>query len=230
MKLGAVTPVFNEENLITGCIMCLKPFVDRHVICVSERPYFGEERDLDRTADIAEELGACVVKGVWPMDHMQRNTGIAMLQDCDWIICTDVDMWLTKQDMAKLVSRLEKAECDAFIISQHSYWHDVNHVLEGDNFKPVIAVRPHAKFWHIGNIDCPVEVIEDICVHHINWCSPKDIYKKVTTYSHADEFNGEDWYKEKYLKWEYGQKAILPNGEKFDVKKKRLPDNLRVFL
>jgi glycosyltransferase involved in cell wall biosynthesis len=229
MILSAVTPVYNEKPLVRGCIESLKPFIRDHIFCVSQRPYFGENQEDDGTAALADELGATVIRGVWPLDHMQRNTGIALLQDVDWIICTDVDMWMTKADMEKLTDVLSNAQAEAFVIPQIAYWKDTDHVLVGDDFKPVIAIRPHVRFVHIGNIGSPFEILQDIYVHHINWCEPKDIYKKVTTYSHAPEFDGEKWYRENYLTWEEGQKARLPTGN-FEVAYQPLPDELKVYL
>lgn len=229
MKLGAVTPAYNEENLITGCIKCLEDFVDTHIVLVSERPYYGQAEELDKTAEIAESLGAEVIKGTWSLDHHQRNTGIALLQDCDWIICTDVDMWITKEDMQRLIKKLETTDSEAFIIAQQAYWKDIDHVLVNDDFKPVIAIRPNVKFTHIGCIDRQAEVIEDIKIHHINWCEPKNILKKVTTYSHAPEFNGELWYKTHYENWKDEKFAVLPNRT-FEVDRQPLPDELRAYI
>jgi glycosyltransferase involved in cell wall biosynthesis len=229
MKLGAVSPVYNEESLITGCVKCLQDFVDTHIVLVSEKPYYGQMHIPDRTEEIASDLGADVITGVWTLDHHQRNTGIKLLQDCDWIICTDADMWMTKADMEKLIDVLSKTTAEAFIIPQYAYWKDTDHILEDDDFKPVIAIRPHVRFVHIGNIGRPFEVVNDIYVHHLNWCEPKDIYKKVLTYSHAPEFNGHEWYEKHYKTWQESSQACLPD-RCYSVKKQSLPDELKAYL
>jgi len=230
MKLGAITPVYNEENLINGCIKCLEPFVDNHIVLVSDKPYFGENEPPDNTAKIAEDLGANVINGYWSLDHEQRNTGISLLQDYDWIICTDVDMWLTSRDLSNLIEVLDNTDRDSFVIPQISYWKDIEHTIVDDDFMPVIAIRPNVRFTHIGCIDRPATILNNCVVHHINWCEPKNIYKKVTTYSHSPEFDGKTWYKEHYETWNDSMDyAVLPN-KKFKIKKEGLPNELRKFL
>lgn len=230
MNLGAVTPVYNEETLITGCIKSLENFVDEHIVLVSDCPYYGEPEPSDKTAEMAEELGANVITGYWPLDHMQRNVGIKLLEDYDWIICTDVDMWMTKKDMEALIGVLETTKLDAFVIPQTSYWKDTDHVISNDDFRPVIAVRPHVRFVHIGNIGTPFGVLDNCQVHHLAWCEPKNIYKKVTTYSHAPEFNGKIWYEAHYRNWTDNDRiAVLPN-KSFEIKKQSLPDELKAYL
>lgn len=230
MKIGALTIAYNEEPLITGCIKCLEDVVDTHIIMLSEKPYHGQMYMPDRTADIAEDLGAYVVRGCWQEEHTQRNVGIKMLQGYDWIITTDADMWILKEDLKKLVSILTMTEEKAFIIEQIAYWKDTNHILVGDDFKPVIAIKPSVLFSHIGCIDTPFAEATGVKIHHINWCEPKDILKKVTTYSHAPEFNGELWYRTHYQTWTPDMKyAVLPN-KTFEVSYSPLPEELRCYL
>lgn len=230
MRLAGLSLVYNEEPLVKGCIESLKPFVDQHLIMVSEVPYFGEAEPVDKTYELCVEHGAEPIMGVWPMDHDQRNTGIAMLQDYDWILITDVDMWYEKKDLEELISRLDKIPNDAVIMSQHGYFKDVDHVLEGDGFRPVVAIRPTVRFTYIGNVNVPCYVIDDIKVHHLAWCEPKDIYKKVTTYPHAPEFDGRKWYFNEYINWTEGKNVKMPNGEEFGVIRQELPEELKAYL
>jgi len=232
LKIAGLSLVYNEENLVEGCVRSLEDVVDQHVMLVSEKPYFGEKQKMDRSADIAEDLGCTVVHGEWDLDHSQRNTGIHMLYDYDWIIATDVDMWIQRSELEKLLERLHETDADALTISQRAYWFDVDHTLVGDDFQPVIAIRPHVRFSHIGNIDHPYEKIDDIKIDHINWCKPKDILKKVKTYSHAPEFNidVDKWYQDCFLNWEEGQKAKMPDEKEFDVMVQPLHEELRNYL
>lgn len=229
MRLAAISPVYNEESLIKGCIESLRPFVEEHIVLVSEKPYYSDPWPKDRTAEIAEELGATVINGNWELDNFQRNTGIALLQDYDWILTTDVDMWMLHEDVEKLIKKLEVSKSEALVIKQIAYWKDIDHVLVDDDFMPVIAIRPSVKFTHIGCVDKQCQIVDDINIHHINWCEPKNILKKVLTYSHAPEFSGQKWYDEFYLGWKEGMDAILPN-KAFKVKNFSLPEELRRYL
>lgn len=228
MNFGAMTIAYNEDKLVKGNILSYRPFVDRHVYMVSDKPFYGEHSGMDYTVEVAESLGADVTVGNWKDEAAKRNAGLAQLQDMDWILVSDVDIWFEKEHLVKLIDRLRNTKAQGLIIKQKSYWFDVDHVLVGDNFKPVIAVRPGVKFIHIGNIDVPVEVVDDIWIHHLAWCKPKDIYKKVTTYSHANEFDGASWYKENFINWDGGN-AVLPTGV-FKTAHESLPEELRKYL
>lgn len=233
MKIAALSLVYNEEALVKGCIRSLKPFVEpgSHVMVVGLKPYYGKAEEADRSFDIAAEEGAHVMSGIYKLDHQQRNDGLNFLDDgtFDWVLCSDVDMWFEHDTVDALIRRLKDVKEDAVVMAQDSYWKDTNHRLIGDKFMPVVAVRPHVRFSYIGNVDCPYHKISDLKLHHLAWCAPKDIKKKVMTYSHAPEFDGNTWYSQYYETWRPGMKAVLPTG-RFDVEYNPLPDELREYL
>lgn len=236
MKLAALSLVYNEEKLVEGCVKSLRPFVSQHMMVVGLKPYFGKAEPADRSFVIAAELGATCLSGIFKMDHNQRNAGLDMLEangGYDWILCSDVDMWFEHKTVEALIERLKTVKEDAVVMKQYSYWKDTNHRLINDDFMPVVAIRPHVRFSYIGNVDCPYAKIDDLYLHHLAWCAPKDIYKKVMTYSHHQECGGatfwEPWYKQYYLGWKEGQKAIFKNA-RFGVEVNPLPEELRAYL
>jgi len=229
MKVGAVTLAYNDEGTIAGTIKCLKPFVDKHVVLISEVPYFGEPALPDKTEEICRALGVEIVKGEWPLDHMQRNVGNIMSGCCDWILGFDSDEMITQEDGEKLMDFLKNAEAEAYGFHPIVYWHNTDYVLSPKpDYNPIMAMRPDVRFTYIRNIDrvfvrCP------ITIHHLSWCAPKDIYKKVMHYAHATDFDGAKWYKEKYVSWCEGKVAHLPTGE-FETVKAPLPKKLKEYL
>ena len=231
MKLAAYSPVYNEEKLITGCIKSFAPFVDKHLVMIAAKPFYGQPEPLDNTMDIAFSLGAEAVITQTKPEHRMRNEAMDLLDDgtYDWILVNDADMWFEHKSVELLIEFLKTCKEDAVIMPQYGYWHDVNHVLVGDDFCPVVAVRPHVRFTHIGNVDTACAKFDLQMIHHINWCGPKDIYKKVTTYSHAPEFDGGSWFTQYYEPWKEGQAAVLPN-KRFKVAYKPLPDELKAYL
>jgi len=233
MKLAAVSLVYNEENLVRGCIRSFKPFVDKHVMVVGTEPYYGPKEPMDRSFEIAAEEGAVVIAGKYKLDHHQRNAGLDLLADLgefDWVLISDVDMWFEHRTVFHMIASLAGMHEDAAIMSQYSYWKDTDHRLVNDTFKPVVAVRPHVRFSHIGNVNCPYDVMgDDLKLHHLAWCAPKDIYKKVVTYPHAPEFDGAAWHRLYYENWKGGDTAVLPTG-RFKVEFNPLPTELKAYL
>ena len=71
---------------------------------------------------------------------------------------------------------------------------------------------------------------DELIHHHLSWCEPKDIYKKLVNYNHANEFNGDKWYREHFLSWKPGDIAIEPFGTRFNTKYDPLPTELQEYL
>jgi hypothetical protein len=230
MRIGAVTLAYNDEDVIEGTIKCLRHFVDRHVVLISEKPYFGEPAPPDRTEEICEDLDCEVIKGVWELDHQQRTLGNKMLSDCDWVITFDSDEMMTKDEMEQFISFLETAQSDAITCLPTVYWKDINHILyPKPDYQPVIATRPSVEFIYIRNVNCPFQIYPGD-MHHLSWCYPKDIYKKVTNYAHATDFDGKQWYVENYVNWNSdSDHACLPD-KTYGVKKQSLPQELADYL
>lgn len=230
MKIGAVTLAYNDEGIISGTIKCLKPFVDKHIVLISEKPYFGEASEPDRTEEICENLGTEVIKGNWALDHYQRTLGNKMCSDCDWVITFDSDEMMTKDELSDLIEFLKTTDSDVVCCKPNVYWKTVDYVLSPKpDYASVIATKPSVKFTYIRNVNKPFILYEG-GMHHLSWCHPKDIYKKVINYAHATDFNGKEWYKEHYENWESTEEyAVLPT-EKFKVVKQPLPGELRKWI
>jgi len=230
MRIGAVTLAYNDETTIGGTLKCLQPFVEKQMVMLSETPYFGNQVAPDRTEEIAEELGAKVVKGSWELDHDQRTLGNILCADCDWVLGFDSDEMMTHKDLDKLNRFLEETPHEAVGVLPEIYWNTTNYRLRPKpSYTPIIAMRPSVKFTHIRNIDNNYTIWEGGEMHYLSWCRPKDIYKKVTSYAHAPDFDGEKWYVDKYLNWIDGDKAELPDGI-YDAVYNPLPEELRGYL
>ena len=229
MKIAAVTLAYNDESIIAGTLRCLKDFVDEHFVILSEKPYFGNSVPLDNTRAIAESLGAHVVSGVWPLDHYQRNLGNIIAKDYDWVLTFDSDEMMTKIELTKLVSFLETAKGDCYSIKPEVYWKTLDFRLRPiPEYEPIIAMRPYVRFPHIRNVNVPVTHYDGE-LHHVSWGAPKDVFKKVTNYAHASDFNGESWYKDNYLLWKEGDPVVLPT-DTYSAIYYPLPDELKEYL
>lgn len=233
MRIGAITLAYNDEGVISGTLNSLKPFVEKHIVLISEVPYFGEPQPLDRTEEICEENGVDVIKGSWPLDHYQRSMGNELLKDMDWVLGFDSDEMMTCEQMEKFLSFLGKTNAPAIVNKPEIYWKTTDFVLRPvPDYAPVIAMRPNVRFTHIRNIDHPfIEYTLDR-MHHLSWCSPKDIYKKVMHYAHAPEQNWEEWYWSFYDKWDFDKdgKVIFPDGSEYKAERKPLPEELKSYI
>jgi hypothetical protein len=228
MRVAGVTLAYNDEGVIRGTLRSLKPFVDKHIVLISEIPYYGEHKPPDRTEDICHEEGAEVVKGSWVLDHYQRNVGNQLCQDCDWILGFDSDEMMTEKQMEMFLGFLGRVNADAISNKPEIYWKTTDYRLRPfPGYTPIIAMRPKVRFTHIRNIDHPFVEYNDP-MHHLSWCAPKDIHKKVTNYAHAPDYNWEEWYWDFYDKWDFekDKTVTFPGGDSYEAIKKPLPKEL----
>lgn len=231
MLINAVTPCYNDETTIGAVIKCLKPFVKNHFVMLSEVPYFGEGAKPDRSEEIAEDLGAIVVKGKWALDHYQRNAGQTLSCGADWVFTFDSDELMCAEELENLIKFAEKTPFHAITNCPEVYWFDTDHVLcPKSTYSPPIMCRPNVRYPYIRNINCPFDVFEGT-MHHLSWCRPKDILKKVLNYAHATDFKDADkWYENVFCKWTEGQNALMPDNTSFPVIYQPLPKELKDLL
>ena len=231
-KIGAVTLCLNDEDTIAGTINCLKPFVDYHIILISEKSYFGDVLDNGKSEIICDELGVDYIKGYWTLDHYQRTLGNKMCakNGCDWVLTFDSDEFMDEKNIKKLLDITTRTKSRALTVRPECYWKTTDYILSPTpEYTPVIATRSDVTFPYIRNVDCQVE-LADVTMHHVSWAEPKDVYKKVTCYAHATDFNGKEWYEKNYKNWNYPNKAILPDKE-YNVIFNPLPEELkRMFI
>lgn len=229
---------YRDAETIRGTLACLAPAVDKHIVFINDKPYNGEYEPPDDTEKICSEFpNVEVIKGNWE-EHQLRNIGIDLCSDCDWMIGFDADEMMTLRDLARLKVYLKDCDEDAVGFISKVYWHDLDHVFfpDPDHVK-VCVIRPSGKVRYIEKqcVDGTYRTIDYkffpyITHHHLSWCAPKDILRKVTHYNHADEFDGNEWYESHFRIWTPGKPVYQPFGTKWEAKYDPLPEELRRLL
>jgi hypothetical protein len=89
--------------------------------------------------------------------------------------------------------------------------------------------KPDVRFVYIRNINCPYDMF-DGTMHHLSWCKPKDILKKVTNYAHATDFkDAVSWYENNFIGWQEGSPAVMPDEKIYEIAYSPLPQELRDY-
>jgi glycosyltransferase involved in cell wall biosynthesis len=230
MKIGAVTTAYNDESVIKGTLRCLKHFVDRHIVMLADKPFHGEAEKADNTEKICREEGVEVIKGYFP-EHKQRNIGVSLCDDCDWVICFDADEVMTKEDLVKFIRFLETCKQGAVGAQSKVYWKTWDYEMKPTpDHAIIIAVRPTQRFWEKRCIDCQYYISTEndgFTHHHLSWSAPKDILSKVIHYNHANEFDGRKWYDTYFKEWTPGQKVYQPWMTEWTAEYNPLPAELK---
>ena len=195
MKLGAVTMAYRDSGTIRGTLSCLAPIVDKHIVLINDKPYYGEYEPPDGTEEICAEFpNVEIIKGNWP-EHILRNIGLELCKDCDWVIGFDADEMMTLEDLGKLKEHLSKTKYDAVGFICKVYWKSPDYRFEPDpDHCKVCVIRSNsgAKYVDMQCVNVPYECINYrefpfITHHHLSYAEPKDIYSKVVHFNHANE-------------------------------------------
>lgn len=225
--IGAVLPVYNEEAIVGAVIKCFKPFVDKFVVLISQKPWFGETEPPDKTEGICRDLDVDIVKGEWKHYHQQRNLGNQICSDCDLILTIDSDELMEPQEIEKLIKFAENHQ--AVGVVPEVYWKDLDHVFTPrPTFQPIMAVKPNVRFVTSRNVDCPY-VVSDAQMHHLAWVELRNMHQKIKSWGHANLYtteSGRKWL-EYFNNWQEGDKAIDLLGNISDIVKGSLPKELR---
>jgi hypothetical protein len=238
MKLAAVTMAYRDQETIRGTLSCLAPFVDKHVVMINENPYHGEYSPPDNTESICLEFKHVeVIKGNWP-EHTLRNIGIHICSDYDWMIGFDSDEMMTRDDFIKLKDFLSTTKYDAVGFISKVYWRTPEYRFEPDPAHIKVGIiRPSGKVRYIKNqcVNGPYVVINYrdppyITHHHLSWCEPKNILRKVINCDHADQYDGPLWYERYFKNWKEGDPVYQPYMTKWEAVRDPLPEELKALL
>jgi hypothetical protein len=222
IKIGGYIIAYNEEAVILGA---MREAAENIIVAISTEPYYGPTDPPDRTEAIALDNGCTVIKGNWRKEKDQRNACVERLQDCDLIISGEADMWWESHHLTRMLQWFYRSEGRACRVKQHGYWFDTNHRFLNDPYNPVVAIKPGVSFVHIANPSCETVLCPEAHCHHLAWAYPKDIKKKVQTYSHAHQIPAH-WYEENF---KLSTRVKMPDCE-LEVIETEFPEELKVYV
>lgn len=211
MTIGLITVAYREKRFIWKFLRHIPRWVDQKVVLVSEKPWFGEEEPDDGTITAVTNSSSIPVFSTWRTEEDQRNTGVSLLEECDWIIVLDPDEFLSDADWNKLYEFLETTDADAVVCEgQYTYWKKGWVADPPRDYQMLIAVRPHVKFVDKRVVNTGYAVAP-VWVHHFSWAkTDKEVWSKITHYAHADDFDTKKWFEEVWKKWKPGMIDVHP--------------------
>lgn len=196
MKVASVCNAYNEASFIQKHLEHMPTWVTESVVLLSAKPWYGDDIEDDGTEQLAKESGATVIKYAWPNEVEQRNAGQEYLSDYDWILNLEPDEFLSDEMWQKLYDFIwSEPSLDAYVTGQRIFWGQGMESDPPEDFKPIILSRPSVRFTEKRNVDCTWDVIPGLTLLHFAWArTDKEIWKKISHYSHAVDFDINDWY------------------------------------
>jgi len=231
MRIAVCTLAFNEPQYIAPCIKQWEGLVGKHLVLVSDVSWNGTTHEDDPTAEIAGAYGADVVVSSWTSEAEQRNYGLELLKEYDYVLIVDADEFYTRADREKIITTLTvSARHPGWTPTERNkmltYWKTHEYIFDPqDQHIPTIAVDPklvtcteHRQFRVLRDArDQAVRYNEEcgeigVQMHHFSWVkTDEQVLAKIQAYSHAD-IVGKDWYDTVWLKWTPGDMKIRPYG------------------
>lgn len=201
MRIGLVTNVYNEERFLPKFLRHIPDWVEEKVVLITTKPWYGTHDLPDRSGQIANEMNTTVIQFPWKDEVEQRNAGQDYLMDCDWILNLEPDEFLSNEDWDKLRKFLETADkSKSYVVHQRIFWGTGFESDPPEDFMPIIVTTSKAKFWEKRNIDTSWEPIPNITLLHFAWArTDTEIWKKISHYSHAVDFDINDWFNNVWL-------------------------------
>ena len=215
MNISVCTVAYNEAEWIAACIRQFKPFHLRHLILVSDKPWYGEGVPVDETASIARDCLAEVVEGTWANEAEQRNRGLEILSESGYVLIVDADELYAPDDIEALLAFLANSREPGFrVAAMQTYWKTPEHAfVPAERWEPpVIALNPkEIRFLKHRQVPAKLPSIP-VTLHHMSWVkSDAKVREKIQSFSHADQMRP-GWLENIWLRWHPG-----PGMEGVDV-------------
>lgn len=230
MKFGLSTIAYHESRFIEPFLKHIPEWVEDRIVLNSTTPWMGEPEEVrDETAKLAKLTGARVIRNRWTTEQDQRNSGQFFHEDKDWVIVMDPDEFLSNEDWKKLKGFLETTDADAVVVEgQYTYWKDGWVADPPKDYQMLIAVRPQVKFVDKRVVGTNY-VVAPIWLHHFSWArTDEEVWRKISHYAHAKDFDTNRWFNEVWKKWKPGMQDVHPTTPEtlHDFKKAQLPPEL----
>lgn len=201
MRVGLIANAYNEARFLKPFLSHIPDWVETKLVLITDPPWYGDSLEDDGSKEIAEKNGAVVVKFPWANEVDQRNFGQSYFAEYDWVLNLEPDEFLSNEDWQKLYNYLETAQSPSYAIKQRVFWGNGFESDPPEDFVPIIATRPTVKFVDKRNVDSRWETFpEDLKLLHFAWArTDEEIWKKISHYSHAVDFDIKDWYENVWL-------------------------------
>ncbi len=201
MRVATVCLVYNEAHFLPKYLKHMPDWIDEKLVLISKTPWYGDELEDDGSEALAKESGATVLKYPWANEVDQRNAGQDYLSEYDWVLNIEPDEFLSDESWDKLYNFLETATGNAYVIKQRVFWGQGMESDPPEDFVPIVVTRPNVKFVEKRNVNSTWEYLpDDITLLHFAWCrTDSQIWKKISHYSHAVDFNIKDWFRDIWL-------------------------------
>ena len=229
-RFAAHVLMFNCDQFILRMIDNCAPFVEKIFVAYSEVPwtYNPVARDNYKNPTNKELLKKSkhlskieLIEGVWEKDEDQRNACLdrARAEGFDYLIIQDADEFYTDNAYQRNLEAItENPDWDVYKIKLHVFWKSLDFVIESKDGSIIAGDAPFAinchsnmKFIRSRSLNSNSSFsLDGLCYHLSYVLNDDELYRKINTWTHTQEFKTESWYKRKWVNWTEETKNLHP--------------------
>jgi len=130
MKLGTITCIYNEADIIESCIKGAYPYVDKMVLLVADNPLYGKKLNLvDSSLKIIKKIPDPknkleIIVGSWKEQWRQRKQGLQRLKQLKMTHCIilDADEFYTDKGWKEIREYFANDRIDVVKVKITHFW------------------------------------------------------------------------------------------------------------
>lgn len=197
MRIGCIVPVWNRENFIGSYLEMMQDFDVKCLVTLGSIPWStysdGESLEPDKSELIINKYfpDIEIIKGVYPNHRDSINIGLKKLENCDIIIITDCDMYITRKDWDEFIEWIKSNidRYDVFSINfermfiEYYYNHNYGTEAKKGGDVPIVALKPGIEIIRITKAHNDREIVWDVegpKWHHMRFCKKNRLDRKCT--------------------------------------------------
>lgn len=212
---AAICCVYDDERWLRLVVESVYNNIRNIFFLVGNRPWQGGESDNSATLRAISECldperKITLVRGDWKTETEQRNWGLALLreQGIPYCFILDADEIYDPLQLNRMQQlALSRQDVGVWTMNWFTYWKSYRYRIDPpEYYKPPVFVRADSARF-VEHRGCESQLMGAIppavgICHHLSYArSDEEIYRKITTFSHAHEIRA-DWYENVWRAWD----------------------------
>lgn len=241
MKIATHVLVFGQEKWLMRNLENAYPHVDRIYLSMSYDPWSynpqakGKYKNTFHANLIFESRfdkyrdKIVAIAANWNTEEEQRNACVdqAIADGMDYLIIHDADEFYYHNQFEAAINEIKaNPDHDYYAIAWYCFWKSFGYILLDADGKQICGYPQFAINLKRGvrfeskrrpnKTDCyTISTKIAVCYHASYVLTNEEVYQKINTWGHANDFDRERWYKEVWLAWKPTMKnlhLVLPQA------------------
>lgn len=229
-KIAAIFCVYEDSGFLEEAVWRAYPFVDLLIISIGKKPWCGQIKDYkspqDTFSKCSKFFDPCKKIEIHYRDFedeaSQRNweKDYCHRAGYEWILIIDDDEFYNPKDLINLRKSINSTKDLCVLVPQRVYWKTRDYVINNVVLALPVGVRADKQYaWFNSARNVIVNgggwythSSSNVVYHHLSYVrTDEQLLNKIKYFSHANDHDFEDWYKNFWLTWTPESTNFHPN-------------------